>query len=83
MYIAFIACCVYVYVDSYGKELYIFGVCTAIMLIVELNFRDLCLVILDDIIVFSKTLEEHTRRLELLFELLRLANLKLQPPSAT
>jgi len=43
-----------------------------------MNF-DLCLVYLDDIVVFSKTLEEHTRRLELLFERLRWANLKLKP----
>jgi len=43
-----------------------------------MNF-DLCLVYLDDIVVFSKTLEEHTRRLELLFERHRLANLKLKP----
>jgi len=44
----------------------------------SMNF-DLCLVYLDDIVVFSKTLEEHTRRLELLFERIRLANLKLKP----
>jgi len=43
-----------------------------------MNF-DLCLVYLDDIVVFSKTLKEHTRRLELLFEQLRLANFKLKP----
>jgi len=43
-----------------------------------MNF-DFCLVYLDDIVVFSKTLEEHTRRLELLFERLRLAKLKLKP----
>jgi len=43
-----------------------------------MNF-DLCLVYLDDIVVFSKTLDEHLRRLELLFDRLRLANLKLKP----
>jgi len=43
-----------------------------------MNF-DLCLVYLDDIVVFSKTPDEHLRRLELLFDRLRLANLKLKP----
>jgi len=43
-----------------------------------MNF-DLCLVYFDDIVVFSKTLDEHLKSLELLFDRLRLANLKLKP----
>src|SRR5271163_4756735 len=43
-----------------------------------MNF-DLCLVYLDDIVVFSTTIEEHLRRLRLLFERLRAAKLKLKP----
>jgi len=52
-----------------------FGLCNAgstFQRVMDLAVRgmnfDLCLVYLDDIVVFSKTLEEHTRRLELLFE---------------
>jgi RNase H-like domain found in reverse transcriptase/Reverse transcriptase (RNA-dependent DNA polymerase)/Integrase core domain/Integrase zinc binding domain/Zinc knuckle len=63
-----------------------FGLCNApgtfqrIMDIVMagLNFRVL-LVYLDDIILFSKSVEEHLERLELLFTTLRTANLKLKP----
>ena len=43
-----------------------------------LNFRTL-LVYLDDIILFSKTVEEHFVRLRELFDCLRKANLKLKP----
>jgi transposase InsO family protein len=43
-----------------------------------LNFV-MCLVYLDDIIIFSQTVEEHLERLELLFQRLRTANLKLKP----
>jgi len=43
-----------------------------------MNF-DLCLVYFDDIVVVSETLDEHLRRLELLFDRLRLADLKLKP----
>jgi len=43
-----------------------------------LNF-ELCLVYLDDIIVFSRTLDEHISRLRKLFDRLRDANLKLKP----
>lgn len=38
-----------------------------------------CLIYLDDVIVFSVDLEDHVRRLELVFERLRKANLKLKP----
>jgi len=43
-----------------------------------LNFY-MCLVYLDDIIVYSATVEEHLSRLRKLFDRLRLANLKLKP----
>jgi len=43
-----------------------------------LNF-DMCLVYLDDIIVFSSDADEHLVRLERLFQRLRTANLKLKP----
>ena len=43
-----------------------------------LNFT-LCLVYLDDIIVYSPTVEEHMSRLEALFDRLRQAGLKLKP----
>jgi len=63
-----------------------FGLCNAgstFQCVMDLAVRgmnfDLCLVYLDDIVVFSKTLEEHLQRLELLLERLRLANLKLKP----
>jgi hypothetical protein len=43
-----------------------------------LNFQ-VCLIYLDDIIVFSKDITSHLQRLELLFTRLREANLKLKP----
>jgi len=43
----------------------------------RLNFN-MCLVYLDDIIVYSADVNEHIGRLEKLFERLRLANLKLK-----
>jgi len=43
-----------------------------------LNFY-MCLVYLDDIIVYSKTVEEHLLQLKKLFDKLRTANLKLKP----
>jgi hypothetical protein len=43
-----------------------------------LNYS-VCLVYLDDIIVFSRTIEEHFERLALLLDRLRGANLKLKP----
>jgi len=43
-----------------------------------LNFN-MCLVYLDDIIVYSSTVEEHQLRLRKLFDRLRIANLKLKP----
>ena len=42
------------------------------------NFS-ICLIYLDDIIVFSKTLEEHLQRLEIVFRRLEAVNLKLKP----
>jgi len=43
-----------------------------------LNFY-MCLVYLDDIIVYSATVEEHLVRLRKLFHRFRIANLKLKP----
>jgi transposase InsO family protein len=40
---------------------------------------NVCLVYLDDIIVFSRTVEDHMDRLRALFDRLRSANLKLKP----
>ena len=40
---------------------------------------NICLIYLDDIIVFSKTVPEHLTRLRILFDKLRCANLKLKP----
>src|SRR6266516_7053 len=41
--------------------------------------HEICLVYLDDIILFSKTIDEHLERLKQMFERLRYANLKLKP----
>ena len=38
-----------------------------------------CIIYLDDVIVFSKTLEEHVFRLRIVFEKLKQVGLKLQP----
>ena len=43
-----------------------------------LNF-EICLVYLDDIMIFSRTLDEHLERLSKLFQRLRESNLKLKP----
>ena len=43
----------------------------------------ICLVYLDDIIVFSKTFDEHLVNLEKVFQRLREANLKLSPNKCT
>lgn len=43
-----------------------------------LNF-EICLVYLDDVIIFGKTAEEHLGRLKQVFQRLREANLKLKP----
>lgn len=40
---------------------------------------EICLVYIDDIIVFSSTVEEHLRRLKVVLQKLREANLKLKP----
>ena len=51
--------------------------------LMELTLSDLhwktCLVYLDDIIIFSKTIEEHLGRLQEVFQRLRDAGLKLKP----
>src|SRR6267154_1081805 len=46
--------------------------------LVGLNY-EICLVYLDDIILYSQTVEEHLIRLCILFDRLRKANLKLKP----
>ena len=48
----------------------------------ELNFI-YCLIYLDDLIVFSRTAEEHLHRLCVVFARLREYNLKLNPQSVT
>jgi transposase InsO family protein len=71
---------------TYRYKVMSFGLCNApatfqrIMDVVMagLNFQ-VCLVYLDDIILFSKTVREHLDRLELLLQKLRSANLKLKP----
>ena len=44
----------------------------------DLNLCE-CLIYLDDIIIFSSTLEEHLERLNVVFKNLELHNLKLKP----
>jgi len=63
-----------------------FGLCNApasfqrLMDIVTIGLNyEICLVYLDDIILFSQTIEEHLKRLRLLLGRLRSANLKLKP----
>jgi len=64
----------------------LFGLCNAVatfqrlmdLALAGLNF-DICLVYLDDIILHSKTLEEHLQRLEKLLQQLQEVNLKLKP----
>lgn len=41
---------------------------------------EVCLIYMDDIVIFSKTFEEHIDRLRLVFARLRKANLKMSPP---
>jgi hypothetical protein len=48
------------------------------MLMAGLVFES-CLVYLDDIIVFSRSLDEHFERLEAVFKRLRASGLKLKP----
>ena len=40
---------------------------------------DICLVYLDDIVVYARTAEEHLQRLEIVFERLSTAGLKIKP----
>src|SRR3989442_2994259 len=63
-----------------------FGLCNApatfqrLMDVVTIGLNyEICLVYLDDIILFSRTIEEHLLRLKLLLNRLRGANLKLKP----
>ena len=63
-----------------------FGLCNASVtfqrlmdiVMAGLNF-EICLIYLDDIIMFSQSLRKHLERLRTLFERLRQANLKLKP----
>ncbi len=48
----------------------------------DLNFESL-LIYLDDIIIFSRTFEEHLERLEVVFTRLRKHGLKLKPPKCS
>ena len=43
----------------------------------------ICLIYIDDIIIFSSSFDEHLHRLRLVFDRLRLANLKLKPSKCT
>ena len=63
-----------------------FGLCNAVatfqrlmdLVLSGLNL-DICLVYLDDVVIFSSTMEQHLERLELVFKRLLGANLKLKP----
>ena len=63
-----------------------FGLCNAVatfqrlmdLVLAGLNL-DICLVYLDDIILFSSTVEDHLRRLRILLKRLKQVNLKLKP----
>ncbi len=44
----------------------------------DLNLKE-CLIYLDDVIIFSKTFEEHLERLEAVFQRLHANGLKLKP----
>jgi hypothetical protein len=41
--------------------------------------NELCMVYMDDIIIYSSTFDEHIKRLTQIFERLKKYNLKLQP----
>jgi hypothetical protein len=63
-----------------------FGLCNApstFQRLMECVLRGLnwqiCLIYIDDIIIFSKTFEEHLQHLNLVFSRLRAANIKLKP----
>jgi len=44
---------------------------------------EICLAFFDDIVVFSRTFQQHMKRLALLFDRLKAANLKLKPSKCT
>jgi len=67
-----------------------FGLCNAVATfqrLMDLVLRglnlDICLVYLDDIILFSVTQEQHIERLEMILRRLKEANLKLKPSKCT
>jgi len=67
-----------------------FGLCNAVATfqrLMDLVLRglnlDICLVYLDDIILFSVTQEQHIERLEMILRRLKEANLKLKPRKCT
>ena len=70
----------------YAYDVMSFGLCNALPCFQRLMSRvlhglkwKLCLVYIDDVIIFAPTLEKHLSRLQLVFERLRQANLKLKP----
>jgi len=70
----------------YGFKVLPFGLCNApstFQRLVDLAFAgltwEICLAYLDDLIVFSQTFDEHLERLQMVFDRLREANLKLKP----
>ena len=70
----------------YAYDVMSFGLCNAPPCFQRLMSRvlhglewKLCLVYIDDVIIFAPSLEEHLSRLQLVFERFRQANLKLKP----
>ena len=70
----------------YSYEVMSFGLCNAPPCFQRLMSRvlhglewKLCLVYIDDVIVFASSFEEHLARLQLVLDRLRMANLKLKP----
>ena len=57
-----------------------FGLAQALALIsmVLQDYRDFAMAYLDDIIIFSRTLEEHLKHIEIIFQKLKVAGLKLK-----
>ena len=70
----------------FGFKVLSFGLCNApstFQRLVDLAFAgltwEICLAYLDDVIVFSRSFEDHITRLSTVFDRLRKANLKLKP----